>query len=413
MSVKSIEVNERQYQWPSTPVVVICCDGSEADYMEVAMAAGLMPNLEKIIAKGESTMAKSVVPSFTNPNNLSIVTGRPPEVHGICGNYLIDPDTGKEVMMNDPKFLRAPTIFATLQAAGGKVAVITAKDKLRLLLGNGLKFDGTAISFSAEKSDLCTLADHGIENVNELVGMEVPEVYSAGLSEFVFAAGVKLLTSMKPELMYLSTTDYVQHKFAPGSDGANAFYIMMDKYLGELDAAGSRLVITADHGMRDKHLPDGSPDVLYLQDVMDDMLGKDAATVILPITDPYVVHHGALGSFATVYLPDGSDANEIAAKIAAMDGIDVCMNNEEGCAFFELPRDRTGDLIIVSGGPNKTKVLGTSADKHDLSGLKVPLRSHGGISEQDVPFITNQRLKNLPENLRNFDAFFVGCNCFV
>lgn len=412
MSNTPVLVNGREYKRPDAPLVVICCDGSEADYTTQAMAAGLMPNLEKIIARGESLMAKSVVPSFTNPNNLSIVTGRPPEVHGICGNYLIDPDTGKEVMMNDPRFLRAPTIFAKFQQAGGKIAVVTAKDKLRLLLGKGLVFDGTAVSFSSEKSDQCTLEDHGIENVNDMVGMAVPDVYSAELSEFVFAAGVKLLASMQPDLMYLSTTDYVQHKFAPGSDGANAFYAMMDKYLGELDAAGARLVITADHGMRDKHLPDGSPDVLYLQDVMDEMLGKEAATVILPITDPYVVHHGALGSFATVYLPEGADAEEIAQKLRMLDGVDVCMTNEEGCAYFELPRDRTGDLIVVSGGANKTRVLGTSADKHDLSGLKVPLRSHGGISEQDVPFITNHKLENLPDNLRNFDAFFVGCNCF-
>lgn len=413
MSDKIIEVNGRNYKWPTTPVVVICCDGSEVDYTDQAMADGLMPNLVKILAKGESTMAKSVVPSFTNPNNLSIVTGRPPEVHGICGNYLIDPDTGKEVMMNDPKFLRAPTIFANFQAAGAKIAVVTAKDKLRLLLGNGLNFDGTAVSFSAEKSDQCTMSGHGIENVNEMVGMDVPEVYSAELSEFVFAAGVKLLNSMKPDFLYLSTTDYVQHKFAPGSDGANAFYAMMDKYLGQLDAAGARLVITADHGMRDKHTSDGKPDVLYLQDAMDDMLGKDASTVILPITDPYVVHHGALGSFATVYLPEGADAESIAAKVKALDGVDICMTNEEGCAHFELPRDRTGDLIVVSGGANKTKVLGTSADRHDLSGLKLPLRSHGGVTEQDVPFYANQKLENLPENLRNFDAFYVGCNCFA
>ena len=413
MTDKTVEVNGRQYLWPREPVVVICCDGSEVDYTDQAMAAGLMPNLEKIIASGTATMASSVVPSFTNPNNLSIVTGRPPEVHGICGNYLIDPDTGKEVMMNDPKFLRAPTIFAKFQEAGAKIAVVTAKDKLRLLLGNGLKFDGTAVSFSSEKSDQCMIETHGIDNVNEMVGMDVPEVYSAELSEFVFAAGVKLMASMKPDLMYLSTTDYVQHKFAPGSKGANAFYAMMDKYLGELDAAGARVLITADHGMRDKHTADGSPDVLYLQDVMDDMLGKDEARVILPITDPYVVHHGALGSFATVYLPQGANADEICSKIKALDGIDVCMTNKEGCAYFELPRDRTGDLIVVSGGANKTKVLGTSADKHDLTGLKVPLRSHGGISEQGVPFYANRKTENLPDNLRNFDIFFVACNCCV
>jgi phosphonoacetate hydrolase len=413
MTDKIIDVNGRSFLWPDRPLVVICCDGSEVDYTEQAMAAGVMPNLKNIVAKGAALMAKSVVPSFTNPNNLSIVTGQPPEVHGICGNYLIDPETGQEVMMNDPKFLKVPTIFATFQQAGAKVAVVTAKDKLRLLLGKGLVFDGTAVSFSSEKSDQCTWADHGIENVNDMVGMAVPDVYSAELSEFVFAAGVKLLANMKPDLLYLSTTDYVQHKFAPGSEGANGFYAMMDKYLGQLDATGAGIVITADHGMKDKHLPDGTPDVLYLQDYMDEWLGKGAARVILPITDPYVVHHGALGSFATVYLPEGGDVDDIIARVKALEGIELCMTNEQGCDYFQLPRDRNGDLIVVSGGPAHTKVLGTSRDKHDLSGLKVPLRSHGGVSEQDVPFYTNHQLENLPDHLRNFDAFFVGCNCFV
>ncbi len=411
VSKSHVSVNGRDYPWPAQPVVVICCDGSEPEYMERAVADGLMPNLEKILAKGENLRGLSVVPSFTNPNNLSIVTGRPPAVHGICGNYLIDPDTGEEVMMNDPKFLRAPTIFAAFQEAGAKIAVITAKDKLRLLLGKGLKFDGTAVSFSSEKSDQCRLDTHGIEDVCEMAGMDVPNVYSAELSEFIFAAGVKLLASMKPDLMYLSTTDYVQHKFAPGSGGANAFYVMMDRYLGELDAAGAMIVLTADHGMKDKHLPDGSPDVIYLQDVMDDWLGKGAARVILPITDPYVVHHGALGSFATVYLPADADASDIASRISALDGIDICLPKTEGCARFELPEDRVGDLIVVSGGPKATKVIGTTADRHDLSGLTEPLRSHGGVTEQEIPIILNRKAVDLPANLRNFDAFFIGCTC--
>lgn len=403
-----ISVNGRDYAWPSAPLVVICSDGSEPDYMEVAMAGGLMPNLEHILGKGENLLGKSVVPSFTNPNNLSIVTGRPPEVHGICGNYLIDPDTGKEVMMNDPKFLRAPTIFDGFQKAGAKVVVVTAKDKLRLLLGKGLEFgaDG-AVSFSSEKADTCTLEDHGIENVCEMVGMDVPEVYSAELSEFVFAAGVKLLASHKPDLMYLSTTDYVQHKYAPGSDEANAFYKMMDGYLGSLDEAGAIIVLTADHGMKDKHLANLSPDVLYLQDVLDEWLGEGESTVILPITDPYVVHHGALGSFATVYLNDTSRVDEIVGRIAELEGIHETHNKADGCARYELPTDRMGDLIVVS---RDTKVLGTTAAKHDLSGLKEPLRSHGGITEQTIPIITNCKLVNLHDNLRNFDSFFIGCN---
>ena len=115
--MKTVTVNGRSYNWPSAPLVVISCDGSEPAYMEIAMEKGLMPNLKRIIAKGENRRGLSVIPSFTNPNNLSIVTGRPPEVHGICGNYLIDPATGQETMMNDPKWLRAPTIFEAFQKA--------------------------------------------------------------------------------------------------------------------------------------------------------------------------------------------------------------------------------------------------------------------------------------------------------
>ena len=407
--MKPVTVNGRDYSWPKAPLVVICCDGSEPAYMEIAVAAGLMPNLRSMIAKGENLRGLSVIPSFTNPNNLSIVTGRPPAVHGICGNYLIDPATGAETMMNDPKWLRAPTIFAAFQKAGARIAVVTAKDKLRLLLGKGLVFDGSAGCFSSEKADKATLKDNGIEHVCAMAGMGVPDVYSAELSEFVFAAGVKLLGSLRPDLMYLSTTDYVQHKFAPGSAGANSFYAMMDTYLGQLDHAGAILVMVADHGMKDKHLANGEPDVIYLQDVLDRKFGGGKTKVILPITDPYVVHHGALGSFATVYAY-GPAVAEVMAEIGRQPAIDVVLNRADGCARFELPEDRMGDIIVVSGGPTASKVIGTSRDKHDLSGLKEPLRSHGGLTEQEVPVIANRKLKGLAGTIRNFDAFAIGCN---
>ncbi len=412
MGSKSVDVNGRTYHWPKAPLVVICCDGSEPAYMEIAMREGLMPHLKRMIVRGENKLGLSVIPSFTNPNNLSIVTGTPPAVHGICGNYLIDPDTGKETMMNDPKWLRAPTIFEKFQQAGAKVAVVTAKDKLRLLLGKGLRFDGTAVAFSSERADKATMADNGIKGICATVGMGVPEVYSAALSEFVFAAGVKLLASMKPDLMYLSTTDYVQHKYAPGSPGANSFYKMMDGYLGQLHALGAIIVIVADHGMKDKHLANGDPDVVYLQEALDEEFGADVAKVILPITDPYVVHHGALGSFATIYVK-GRAVDDVAKAIAKLPGIDVVLNRADGCARFELPPDRMGDLLVVSGGPKGSKVIGTSRARHDLSGLNEPLRSHGGLTEQTIPVIVNRKTHDLPENLRNFDAFFIGCNCIT
>lgn len=409
MSKPPVTVNGRIYNWPNAPLVVICCDGSEPDYMEIAMAEGLMPNLKAVIAKGENLRGLSAMPSFTNPNNLSIVTGAPPKIHGITGNYLIDPATGRETMMNDPKWLRAPTIFAAFQQAGGKVCVITAKDKLRLLLGNGLKLDGTAVCFSSERADKATLQANGIEGICELVGLALPEVYSAALSEFVFAAGVKLVARERPDLTYLSTTDYIQHKFAPGSKGANDFYAMMDRYVGELDRLGVTLVIVADHGMKDKHKADGSPDVLYLQDALDAALGAGKARVILPITDPYVAHHGALGSYATIYL-SGVPNDAAARAISSMEGVDKLLSKAEACMAFDLPQDRVGDLVVISGGPQASKVIGTSRSKHDLSGLDAPLRSHGGLTEQEIPVICNRKLRNLPAPLRNFDAFFIGCN---
>jgi len=408
-----ISCNGRDYRWPANPTVTVCIDGSEPGYIEAAIEAGLAPNFKRIMETGTNVLAKSIVPSFTNPNNMSIITGRPPAVHGIAGNYFYDPATGEEVMMNDAKFLRAPTIMAKFHDAGARVAVVTAKDKLRALLCKNIDFaSGRAIGFSSEKANQVNLATNGIDDALGLVGMALPDVYSGALSEFVFAAGVKLLNTFKPDLMYLSTTDYIQHKAAPGSAIANEFYAMIDRYVGELDASGATLVMTADHGMNDKHLTDTSPDVIYLQSLLDDWLGKTleqgGARVILPITDPYVVHHGALGSFATVYLPADADASALAARLGEIDGIDEALTKTEACARFELPADRLGDLVIVSG---KHKVLGTSAERHDLSGLTDPLRSHGGITEQTVPMIANRPTSLLPNHdLRNFDIFDVALN---
>ncbi len=398
-------VNGRSYRWMDRPLVVICVDGCEFDYIHQAVAAGVAPFLGRMLASGAAFEADCVVPSFTNPNNLSIVTGVPPAVHGICGNYFYDREADAEVMMNDPKYLRVDTIPASFGAAGARVAVVTAKDKLRALLGKNL----AGICFSAEKADQTTVAQNGIEGALALVGRPLPSVYSAELSEFVFAAGVRLMERRPPDLTYLSTTDYVQHKAAPGSAAANEFYAMMDRYLARLDALGATLALTADHGMNDKFGADGQPNAIYLQDLLDEWLGKGAARVILPITDPYVVHHGALGSFATVYLPAGADAGATIERLRQVEGVQLALANAEACARFELPPERLGDIIVVS---EKHFVLGTGRARHDLSGLDAPLRSHGGLSEQTVPLIFNRPTAGIPgrERLRNYDVFDVALN---
>ncbi|MGZ8273484.1 MAG: phosphonoacetate hydrolase [Burkholderiaceae bacterium] len=399
-----LEVNGRRYAAPRQSTVVLCIDGCEPDYIAQAVAGGHMPFMKQVLARGTALIADCVVPSFTNPNNLSIVTGAPPSVHGICGNYLFDVDSGTEVMMNDPKWLRAPTILARLADAGHSVAVVTAKDKLRKLLGHKMK----GICFSSEKADQVTEQENGITNVLPLVGMPVPDVYSAELSEFVFAAGVRLIETRKPDFLYLSTTDYVQHKHAPGDPDANRFYAMLDRYLARFDALGTVFAMTADHGMNAKTKLDASPNVVFLQDLLDEWLGREHSRVILPITDPYVVHHGALGSFATIYLAPAEVAS-VTSRLRELPGMEVVLGRAEAAERFELPPDRIGDIVAVS---ERSVVLGTSRSRHDLSQLELPLRSHGGISEQRVPLIINRSIEGLDllRRWRNFDAFDLVLN---
>ena len=398
-----VSLHGRTYRPPSGPVVIVCVDGCEPDYLNLAIRAGAAPWLASLVTRGTCLTADCVVPSFTNPNNLSIVTGAPPSVHGICGNYFWDRDAQAEVMMNDPRYLRGGTLLAAFADAGAKVAVVTAKDKLRALLGHRMK----GICFSSEKADKVTAVENGIVDAMGLTGMPLPSVYSAALSEFVFASGVALLERERPDILYLSTTDYVQHKHAPGTPGANAFVAMMDGYLAKLDRLGATIVVTADHGMNAKTDAFGRPNIVFLQDLADHWYGAGTARVILPITDPYVVHHGALGSFATIYLPQET-VGDAEVRLRSVPGIWQVHGRDEACRRYELPPDRVGDVVVVA---ERLWTLGTSRTRHDLTGLDAPLRSHGGISEQQVPLIANRPAPDLPDRRwRNFDAFDLALN---
>ncbi|RVW04763.1 phosphonoacetate hydrolase [Rhodococcus spongiicola] len=432
---RSFSVNGREYEVSDLPVVVICIDGSEPEYHQEAIEAGRMPWLEATLVDGGTYIpAHCAMPALTNPNNVSIATGRPPKYHGISGNYIFDTATGEEVLMNDKKFLRIPSIFAAANEAGLDVAVVTAKDKLRRLLGAGLveegpNLDGTpgmtvpsrrGICFSAEKADEATVEANGIGDVLAWVDRPLPAVYSADLSEFALAAGVKILETRKPDLMYLTLTDFIQHKHAPGTEVANAFYEMIDRYASELDALGAIVVVTADHGMSAKSLTDGTPRVIFVEDEVKRILAglgasPDGVRVILPITDPYTVHHGALGSFASVYLPAGADVDAVSRGLAGIDGIEAVHERQEAADRYELPADRIGDLVVLA---EKNTAVGRFAEWHDLTQLDAPLRSHGALGELKIPFVINRKLEQ-PEpvdthlgdgtaRIHNYDAFWVA-----
>lgn len=402
-------VNHRTYNPPAQPVVVICLDGSADEYLDCAIARGRMPNLLKMSQDGWRGFARAAMPTFTNVNNSSIVTGVPPSVHGIGGNFFFDTASGEEVMMNSSKFLRAETIFPHAQRSGRQVAVVTAKEKLRDIFASGLISEG-GIAFSSEKARHAVVETHGIGDVEELVG-PTPEIYSGDASLYVLKAGVALMKAGRADFLYLSTTDYMQHKHAPEEAEALDFYAAIDAEIGHLLTLGAVIGITADHGMNAKQRADGTPNVIYLETELVSTFGE-GFRVILPITDPYVAHHGALGSFAQVHLPAGMDAVKVRDWLLKRTGITECHERATAALLMELPEDRMGDLVVSSA---RNVVLGRTPAYHDLAALAGALRSHGGRYEEMVPLVFSAPLNEAyavraSGDVRNFDIFEFTCN---
>jgi phosphonoacetate hydrolase len=401
-----IAVNGRDYRERQEPVVGVCLDGCAPEYLDAS--ADLMPNLEQIRRKGCYGLVRTVIPSFTNPNNVAIVTGVPPRVNGICGNYYYDPDTDEEVLMNEPRFLRAPTLLAAFSEAGRAVAAVTVKDKLRLLLAEGLE---EGICFSVEDPDAPTGVGQGIDDVAGLADRPWPDVYDPEASICCLECGVRILEARQVDLMYLSTTDYVQHKYCPDSPDARRYFARVDGVLGALDSRGVILGITADHGMNSKVRPDGTPKVEFLETRLRE--AGISARVILPITDPYLVHHGGLGSYATIYL-DEQDVARSAGLLREVPGVDLVLTRAEAVERFALPGEGIGELVVLA---DRGTVLGRTPGWHDLSAVTSGLRSHGGLHEAVVPMILNRPVSSgharrlasgEAQNLDLFDFLFNG-----
>lgn len=350
-----MRINDRDYHLSDRPSVAICIDGCDPTYLDAAAWN----------ARGTYQLAESAVPTFTNPNNVSIITGTPPSVHGISGNHFFDPSLKKDVPMSARAFLRCPTILESFAERGARVLAVTAKQKLLNFVSPGPK----GAAFSSEQPGELGLS---------LAGRAPGDIYSADASLWVLDAGIAAVERGDYDLIYLSTTDYVQHKHAPGSGEARAFHDALEERILRLHALGARAGFTADHGMNDK------PRILYLRPILEAALGS-GVHVTLPITDPYVVHHGALGGCAMVYL-NGLDAAKAARVLSELDGVDAVYSRADAERELDLPEDRVGDLVVFGA---RDTVLGKSEAEHDLSHLGGTLRSHGSLHERSVPLFVN------------------------
>ncbi len=379
--MSTVTVNDRTYAIPERTVVVFTVDGGDPRYFDDALRRDIMPRLAAMLAAGGSfALGASEMPSLTNPNNISIVTGVSPAVHGIPGNYCRLPD-GTLQLLNDPRFLGAPSIHAAFEAAGVPTLMVTTKDKLRLLLGNG-----GVPSVSVERAAGAGLDAYGIEDIEQLVGEPAPGVYEPRASHYAMRIGLAALQhAPQLKLIYVSLTDRVQHASAPGEELADEFFIEFDRLLGEYLDAGCLIAITADHGMNSKHDEAGEARVIYLEDALRDA-GVAIDEVVLPITDPYTKHHGALGSFAWIYLDD-ADRERARRALTAIPGIEEVWDREASATIYEHPFDRIGDLAVTAAADT---ALGRTASAHDLTQLHSALRSHGGRYEQLVPLIVSE-----------------------
>jgi len=315
-------------------------------------------------------------------------------------------------MIVDDALLRGSTILEQMSIRGVRVAAITAKDKLRAIINHGLHSSRGAISFSAQHADKCTLEVNGISGVKEWLGRPVPTQYSADLSLFVLNAGIKLLKEDRADLLYLTLSDYVQHKHAPGSEEADSFMAAIDKCVGQLVELGATVAITGDHGMSDKSKEDGTPNVLFLEEELNRKFGKGVSRVICPITDPFVRHHGALGSFVRVYLNETNTTStaEVLEVCRSFPQVEMAMDRKAAAERFETPLDREGDVVVIA---HQNAVLGSRKEEHDLASLgDHRLRSHGGLSEQQIPLLRSRPVDGqVPaREWRNYDAFDLALN---
>ena len=348
--------------------IVVCCDGLDPEYLNAVET----PGWDTIADEGRSGTCPCVVPSLTNVNNVSIVTGAYPETHGITGNTYYDSEKDERVYMNDPSFLRRETLLRKSTAQGERVGAVFAKKKLQRMVGGGC-----AVTANAENPP---------EWLEDAVG-PAPDIYSGEASAWLMEASEAVLDENELDRLYVSTTDVVPHKHAPGEERAAEWVRELDDGIARLHERASDIVVTADHGMSRKTL---------CVDIEAHLARTDIdATVIRLIRDEHTYHHRNLGGAAYVYLE--GDSNEAKNRLTGVEGVELVLTSTEAAERFRLALNRVGDLMVLG---TEEAVFGP-VDAEDKCHAEVDLRSHGSHHEQEVPYATTVNEK-LSSNIRAF-----------
>ncbi len=338
-----------------TLTIVVMVDGLDPEYLAACHA----PNLDEIARRGFRTQARGMIPTVTNVNNVSLLTGSYPEVHGITSNYLLDREQDTEIYMESGEYIQTQSVFQRAAAQGRRSLLVTAKDKLRRLLS-----DGATVSVSSEQP---------LDWVAGAVG-EPPNIYSLEVNRWVLDAGRYIMSQQEFDVVYLTTTDYAMHTYAPEHPESDRHISLLDEAIGELMALRpeARILVTADHGMSSKTR------MLHLPEALSRYGIKARAVPI--IKDRYTVHHSNLGGSIYVHLDRSADLAQSLDVLGNLDGVDEAIPREEAARRFHLMEERIGDLMIMGA---EDVVFGDPAEVD----LPPNLRSHGSSYEADVPII--------------------------
>lgn len=340
-----------------TPIVLICLDGCSWEYIRAAD----MQNLKKIQRCGTSIKCKSMIPTVTNVNNASILTGEFPIKHGITGNYYFDQQKDVEKYMDSWSFLKCGTLLEKASKKGFKTLLLTVKDKLKRLLSRG-----TTTSFSVEKPSEWILKKQG----------KPPSVYSSDSVLWLLDAALKMLEKRRYDITYISTTDYISHKYEPRSVEAKEYMEAVDDRIGSFSERGFIIGVTADHGMGNKSIK------VNLRRILAEL--RINARIIPIIKDEFIEHHQNLGGAVYIYLSKGQE--KARETLLAAEDVESVLTNKEAARLYKLPPDRIGDFLVLA---TKSAVFGNVSNGFRE---EIDIRSHGSLHESEVPFITNQKI---------------------
>ena len=198
-------------------VVVISIDGLRPDAIERAGA----DNLRRLMREGAwSLRAETILPSKTLPSHTSMLTGVPPEVHGITWN---------EDEVGSMGTVGVPTVFDVAEERGLTTAAFFGKAKFRHLIRRG----GSPGWRSAPRGD---------------------EVFRAGI---VTQQVEQYLRFRTPDLLFvhLADPDQAGHRYGWMSWPYRMAVRSADEAVGRVVRASERafegdvvVIVTADHG---------------------------------------------------------------------------------------------------------------------------------------------------------------------